>query len=103
MKVIVDDVVVKEINSFYSAAMSRHITLSEETVMAKKKRLIDALGSLSDYHALQGVLEARNSNNPILRPTGRSVGRNARRKTACQRHATIHQVVNSCVFSTRHR
>ena len=43
MKVIVDDVVVKEIDSFYSAAMSRHITLSEETVMAKKKRLIEAL------------------------------------------------------------
>jgi len=39
MKVIVDDVVVKEIDSFYSAAMSRHITLSEETVMAKKSFL----------------------------------------------------------------
>ncbi len=50
MKVIVDDVVVKEIDSFYSAAMSRHITLSEETVMAKKKRLIEALESLSDYY-----------------------------------------------------
>ena len=37
MKVIVDDVVVKEIDSFYIAAMSRHITLSEETVLAKKK------------------------------------------------------------------
>ena len=50
MKVIVDDVVVKEIDSFYSAAMRRHITLSEETVMAKKKRLIEALASLSDYY-----------------------------------------------------
>ncbi len=50
MKVIVDDVVVKEIDSFYSAAMNRHITLSEETVMAKKKRLIEALDSLSDYY-----------------------------------------------------
>ena len=50
MKVIVDDVVVKEIDSFYIAAMSRHITLSEETVLAKKKRLIDALDSLCDYY-----------------------------------------------------
>ena len=50
MKVIIDDVVVKEIDSFYSVALHSHITLSEETVMAKKKRLIDALRSLSDYY-----------------------------------------------------
>ena len=48
------------------------------------------------------VLEARNSNNPTLRPTGRSVGWNARRKSACQRHATT-RLANSSVFSTRHR
>ena len=52
MKVIVDDIVVKAIDSFYLAAMNRHISLSEETVMAKKKRLISALGSLSDYYCI---------------------------------------------------
>ena len=50
MRVIVDDKVVKSIDSFYLAAMNRHISLSEETVMAKKKRLIAALQSLSDYY-----------------------------------------------------
>ena len=45
---------------------------------------------------------ARNSNNPTLRPTGRTVGWNARRKSACQRHATT-RLANSSVFSTRHR
>lgn len=49
MKVIVDDIVVKAIDDFYIAAMNRHITLSEETVMAKKKRLIASLDSLKDY------------------------------------------------------
>ena len=52
--------------------------------------------------ALLGVLEARNSNNPILRPIGRSMGWNARRRSACQRHATT-RLANSSVFSTRHR
>ncbi len=50
MKVIVDDIVVKTIDDFYIAAMNRHITLSEETVMAKKKRLIASLESLKDYY-----------------------------------------------------
>ena len=50
MKVIVDDNVVKAIDDFYIAAMSRHISLSEETVMAKKKRLIASLESLKDYY-----------------------------------------------------
>ena len=50
MKVIVDDAVVRTIDEFYIAAMSRHISLSEETVMAKKKRLIAALESLKDYY-----------------------------------------------------
>ena len=48
------------------------------------------------------MLEARNSNNPILRPIGRSMGWNARLKSACQRHATT-RLANSSVFSTRHR
>ena len=49
-----------------------------------------------------GMLKACNSNNPILRPTGRSVGWDARQKSACQRHATT-RLANSSVFSTRHR
>ena len=48
------------------------------------------------------MLKARNPNNPILRPIGRSVGWNAQRKSACQRHATT-RLINSSVFSTRHR
>ena len=50
MKVIVGDNVVKAIDEFYIAAMSRHISLSEETVMAKKERLIASLESLKDYY-----------------------------------------------------
>ena len=50
MKVIVDDNVVKAIDDFYIAAMSRHISLSEETVMAKKERLLASLESLKDYY-----------------------------------------------------
>ncbi len=49
-----------------------------------------------------GVQEARKLSNPILRPIGRSVGWNARRKSACQRHATT-RLANSSVSSTRHR
>jgi hypothetical protein len=50
MRVIVDDMVVNAIDNFYIVAMSRHISLSEGIVMAKKKRLISALKSLSDYY-----------------------------------------------------
>ena len=42
--------VVNAIDNFYIVAMSRHISLSEGIVMAKKKRLISALKSLSDYY-----------------------------------------------------
>ena len=50
MKVIVGDNVVKAIDEFYIAAMNRHVSLSEETVMAKKKRLLASLESLKDYY-----------------------------------------------------
>ena len=50
MKVIVDDNVVKAIDEFYIAAMNRHVSLSEETVLAKKKRLLASLESLKDYY-----------------------------------------------------
>ena len=50
MKVLIDKEVVAKIDDFYTAAMSNHISLSEETVSAKKQRLIAALRSLVDYH-----------------------------------------------------
>lgn len=62
MKVIVDDAVVRAIDEFYIAAMNRHISLSEETVMAKKKRLIAALESLKDYYFI------------YPRPDGKTIG-----------------------------
>ena len=52
MKVVIDDLVVEKIDAFYDAAMGRHITLGEETVMHKKNRLISSLKSLGDYPAL---------------------------------------------------
>ena len=50
MKVLVDKKVVSQIDAFYIAAMSRHVTLSEGTVLAKKDRFMSALRSLPEYY-----------------------------------------------------
>ena len=43
MKVVVTPLVEAKIDAFYDAAMVNHPLLSEQTVMAKKKRLIASL------------------------------------------------------------
>ena len=52
MRVIIDDRVTQTFDAFYNAAMERHISLSEETVMKKKSRLIESLKSLGDMPVL---------------------------------------------------
>ena len=46
MKVLIKPLVRERLDEFYEAAMKCHITLSEDTVLAKKERLIDSLSTL---------------------------------------------------------
>ena len=46
MRIIIDNEVHLAIENFYRAAMSRHITLSQQTVEDKKNRLYDAIEDL---------------------------------------------------------
>lgn len=55
MKVIIDNRVVMAIDEFYEAAMSHHISMGEEVVIAKKQRLIDALNSLDKFYQVYPV------------------------------------------------
>ena len=56
MKVLVKPLVRERLDEFYEAAMKHHITLGEETVLAKKERLISALSTLE---TIQGFSKAR--------------------------------------------
>ncbi len=56
MRVLIKPLVRERLDEFYEAAMKRHITLGEETVLAKKERLIAALSTLE---TMQGFSKAR--------------------------------------------
>lgn len=49
MRVVIDSLVVPKLKEFYAQAMKQYITLTEETVLAKIDRLLDAVQSLGDF------------------------------------------------------
>ena len=53
MKVLIKPLVRERLDEFYEAAMKNHITLGEETVLAKKERLIAALSTLETMQGFQ--------------------------------------------------
>ncbi len=52
MKVVIDQKAQEKIESFYSISMTLHPTLDIAVVRAKKKRLFDAVRSLSTYASI---------------------------------------------------
>ena len=52
MNAVVDSVVWEKIDAFYDAALARHVTLGEETVIKKKNRLVSSLDDLGKCPAL---------------------------------------------------
>lgn len=55
MRIIIDSAVHEAIAEFYHYALDNHLSLSYETVEAKKNRLYDAINSLQNYYRIYPI------------------------------------------------